>query len=213
MVFFSILSIAFVLPSVMGLTLNTPANAVAGGSLAVTWKTQAGDPKFSLILQGPTESIDLAQGIDPTTLNDTVALGSTPPGSGYVLNAVVADDIETSLSKSSAFTISAAGAAGAGDAAAAGAAAAGAAATSAAATSTAATGTGKGKGAAAKAGAAAAAAKAKGAAAAQAAKAKGAAAAKAAQAKGQAAAAKAKAGKNGRSVASVKFGRRELYRD
>jgi len=210
MVFFSILSIAFVLPSVMGLTLNTPANAVAGGSLAVTWQTQAGDPKFSLILQGPTESIDLAQGIDPTTLNDTIALGSTPPGSGYVLNAVVADDIETSLSKSGAFNINAAGAAGAGNAAGTGAAATGAAATSAAATATGNTGKGKGKGAAA---AAAAAAKAKGAAAAQAAKAKGAAAAQAAKAKGQAAAAKAKAGKNGRSVASVKFGRRELYRD
>ncbi|KAJ6631897.1 hypothetical protein B0H10DRAFT_1529 [Mycena sp. CBHHK59/15] len=197
----STLFAACVLPSVMGLTLNTPAGAVEDGTVAVTWTTVATDPKFSLLLVSPTEAFDVAQGIDPTTLSDTVALGNIPPGSGYTLQAVVADDINTVLSTSGAFTVSPAGtAANAGAAAGAAGAATGAATTGTAAAAK----TGKGtKGA-------------KGAAAAAA----GAGAAKAAAAKAataKAAAAKAAKGKGfrqgGRSVASAKFGRRELYRE
>ncbi|KAJ7692572.1 hypothetical protein B0H17DRAFT_1061301 [Mycena rosella] len=215
MVFASIL-LAFVLPSVMGLTLNTPTGAADEGNLAVTWTTIATDPKFSLLLVGKTESFDVAQGIDPTTLNTTVALGEIPAGT-YTLQAVNADSITTQLSTSGAFQVSAtaaaagAAAAGAGNAVAAGGAAAGtgAAATAAPATGAAATGK-KGKGgAAAKAGAAGKAGKAAGKAPAAKAPAAKAPAAKAPAAKAPA----GKAGKKGRGVVSAKFGRAELYRD
>ncbi|KAF9065051.1 hypothetical protein BDP27DRAFT_1332646 [Rhodocollybia butyracea] len=210
MVFFvSLLSLAsLALPSVMGLTLNTPTDAVAGSTLNVTWTTVASDPTFSLLLNTGNESLDVAQGIAPSALTDTIGLGEGLAAGSYTLTAVAADDIDTVLSTSGAFNVAAFGsaaAAGAADSAAAGAAAAGTAATGAAAAGTgaAAAGTGAaaaGTGAAAT-GSAATAAKGK--------------AAKGAKAGNAAAAAKGKgaARKGPRSVASVKFGRRELYRD
>ncbi|KAJ6533900.1 hypothetical protein DFH09DRAFT_1406108 [Mycena vulgaris] len=209
-----------VLPSAMGLTLNTPTGAAAEGTVLVTWSTVATDPKFSLLLvdQQNKETFDVAQGIAPTALNTTVALGAVPPGT-YTLQAVEADSINTFLSATGTFTVSAAGAAGAGTAATGAAVAAN---NAGAATGKAAGKTGKGKG------GKAAGAKAAGGANAAAAKAAAAkaAAAKAAGAKATAAAATAKAAKpakgakaakgkgfGGRSVVSAKFGRRELYRD
>jgi len=208
MVFFVSILLAFVLPSVMGLTLNTPSGAVAGGTLLVTWTTVAGDPTFSLLLVNAQESIDLAQGIAPSALNDTVGLDQALSGS-FSLQAVAADNIGTVLSTTQPFTISPAGSAAA-DGASAGAAAdnaasgaaAGTAATGAAAAGTAATGAAAGS-----AGTAAAAT---------------ASAAKAAAGNNNKAAAKAKpqpqpqshqSNKHGRSVTSAKFGRRDLYRD
>ncbi|KAJ6477976.1 hypothetical protein DFH09DRAFT_435186 [Mycena vulgaris] len=91
----NILFSACVLPSVMGLILNTPAGATDDATVVVTWTTVATDPKFSLLLVSATEAFDVAQGIDPTTLNTTVGLGNIPPGAGYKLQAVVADDIDT----------------------------------------------------------------------------------------------------------------------
>jgi hypothetical protein len=206
---------SMVLPSVMGLTLNTPANTAEDGTMLVTWTPAAGDPTFALLLDGPI-SIDAATGVNPTLGNTSVALGQVPPGT-YTLQAVTGDAIGTVLSTSQSFQITAKAAGGAAAAAAAGGAAAAAApavaatgaaaaavtaapATAAAATAAAAGTAGKkGKGgAAAKAGAAAAAAKAG--------------AAKAAAAK-KAGAAKAGAKKGPRMVTGVKFGRRELYRD
>ncbi|KAJ6528008.1 hypothetical protein DFH09DRAFT_161993 [Mycena vulgaris] len=105
----NILFSACVLPSVMGLTLNTPAGATDDATVVVTWTTVATDPKFSLLLVSATEAFDVAQGIDPTTLNTTVGLGNIPPGAGYKLQAVVADDIDTALSTSGGFAVSAAG--------------------------------------------------------------------------------------------------------
>ncbi|KAJ7501243.1 hypothetical protein B0H11DRAFT_757026 [Mycena galericulata] len=78
---------ACVLPSVMGLTLNTPTGTDADGVLNVTWTTVA-------------------------TLAESVSLGSIPPGT-YKVQAVVGDDIATVLSTSGDFTIGAAGAAAA----------------------------------------------------------------------------------------------------
>jgi len=205
---------SMVLPSVMGLTLNTPANTAEDGTMLVTWTPAAGDPTFALLLDGPI-SIDAATGVNPTLGNTSVALGQVPPGT-YTLQAVTGDAIGTVLSTSQSFQITAKAAGGAAAAAAAGGAAAAAApavaatgaaaaavtaapATAAPATAAAATTGKKGKGgAAAKAGAAAAAAKAG--------------AAKAAAAK-KAGAAKAGAKKGPRMVTGVKFGRRELYRD
>jgi len=213
----SLFLLASVLPSVMGLTLDTPADTESNGAIAVTWKTVAGDPKFSLLLvdQDNKESIDAQTGIDPTLLKQTVNLGTVTPGN-YILQAVNADDIEVPVATSGAFKIGAAGsiaAAGAGgNNAAAGGAAAGAggaaaatcpppttvtvtaaagAATGAASTGAASTGAASGSGAA----AAAAAAAAQAATAAKAGKGKGAAQAAAAKGKGaaQAAAAKGKA--------------------
>jgi len=221
MVFVASILFACVLPSVMGLKLNTPADTDAFSALNVTWTTQAGDPTFALLLAGEA-GIDIATGVNPAALAESVELGDVPPGT-YTLQAVVGDDIDTILSTSGSFTISPAGtAAAAGNNAAAGGAATGAVAAT--------TGGSAGKGGAtANAGAAAKAAQAKAAAEAKAkaaaeakakaaaeAKAKAAAAAKAkaaAEAKAKAAAqAKAK-GKGGRSLVSAKFGRRDLYRD
>jgi hypothetical protein len=116
---------ACLLPSAMGLTLNTPAGTDADGQLDVTWTTVSTDPVFAIELVGPV-SIDAATGVVPSTLKETVNLGSIPPGT-YKLQAVVGDDIATVLSTSGDFTIGAAGAAvaGAGDNSAAGGAAAG----------------------------------------------------------------------------------------
>jgi hypothetical protein len=201
---------SMVLPSVMGLTLNTPANTAEDGTMLVTWTPATGDPTFALLLDGPI-SIDAATGVNPTLGNTSVALGQVPPGT-YTLQAVTGDAIGTVLSTSKSFQITAKAAGGAAAAAppdvaatsAAAAAVTAAPATAAAATAAAAGTAGKkGKGgAAAKAGAAAAAAKAG--------------AAKAAAAKAGAAkagAAKAGAKKGPRMVTGVKFGRRELYRD
>jgi hypothetical protein len=102
---------ACVLPSVMGLTLNTPTGADADGVLNVTWTTVASDPVFALELVGPV-SIDAATGVQPATLAESVNLGSIPPGT-YKVQAVVGDDIATVLSTSGDFTIGAAGAAAA----------------------------------------------------------------------------------------------------
>ncbi|KAJ7607970.1 hypothetical protein FB45DRAFT_1011176 [Roridomyces roridus] len=218
----SLFLLASVLPSVMGLTLDTPADTESNGAIAVTWKTVATDPKFTILLvdQDNKESIDAQTGVDPTLLKQTVNLGTVTPGN-YILQAVNADDIEVPLSTSGAFKIGAAGsiaAAGAGgNNAAAGGAVAGAggaaaatcpppttvtvtaaagAATGAASTGAASTGAASGSGAAAAAAAAQAATAAKagkGKGAAQAAAAKGKGAAQAAAAKGKAAAAAAKA--------------------
>ncbi|KAJ7473117.1 hypothetical protein B0H11DRAFT_2195725 [Mycena galericulata] len=100
---------ACVLPSVMGLTLNTPTGTDADGVLNVTWTTVASDPVFALELVGPV-SIDAATGVEPATLAESVNLGSIPPGT-YKVQAVVGDDIATVLSTSGDFTIGAAGAA------------------------------------------------------------------------------------------------------
>ncbi|KAJ7714477.1 hypothetical protein DFH07DRAFT_785770 [Mycena maculata] len=152
MVFITAASILFasVLPSVMGLTLNTPADTTADGVLAVTWSTVSTDPVFALFLSGP-EGVDIATGVEPSALSANVTLGSVAPGT-YTVTANTGDDIETVLSTSGSFTIGAAGsavaAAGAGDNAAAGAAAAGAveaAAPATAAPATAAKAKGKGK--------------------------------------------------------------------
>ncbi|KAJ7499778.1 hypothetical protein FB451DRAFT_1549306 [Mycena latifolia] len=101
---------AYVLPSVMGLTLNTPTGAAADGLLAVTWTTVKGDPKFSMLMTDSAngEAFDIATGIDPTTGNTTVGLGFVPPGQ-YTLEAFNADDLETVLSTTGAFAITAAG--------------------------------------------------------------------------------------------------------
>eukprot|EP00918_Siedleckia_nematoides_P034744 GHVU01075534.1.p1 GENE.GHVU01075534.1~~GHVU01075534.1.p1 ORF type:complete len:190 (+),score=28.44 GHVU01075534.1:84-653(+) len=189
MVFISsiLFATALVLPSVMGLTLNTPTGVVAGEAFNITWTTQSGDPTFSVNLVGPTETIDAIDGLAPSALTAEIGLGEgTAPGQ-YTLQAFPADNIGSVLTTSQPFAIAAAGtAATGGNNAAAGAAAAGTAA--AASTTTAASTSGK--------------------------------TAKTGKAAGNnaaagAAAAKAKGGfhKNGRSVASVKFGRRELYRD
>ncbi|KAJ7466167.1 hypothetical protein B0H11DRAFT_2284634 [Mycena galericulata] len=116
---------ACLLPSAMGLTLNTPAGTDADGVLDVTWTTVSTDPVFAIELVGPV-SIDAATGVVPSTLKESVNLGSIPPGT-YKLQAVVGDDIEKVLSTSGEFTVGAAGAAiaGAGDNSAAGGAAAG----------------------------------------------------------------------------------------
>ncbi|KAJ6516712.1 hypothetical protein C8R47DRAFT_1088113 [Mycena vitilis] len=98
---------AVVLPSVMGLTLDTPVTTDADGTLEVTWKTVASDPAFTLLLKGPI-TIDIATGIAPATLKSSVGLGQIPPGK-YTLEAVNADDIEEVLSKSKEFSIDAAG--------------------------------------------------------------------------------------------------------
>ncbi|KAJ7452612.1 hypothetical protein FB451DRAFT_1409301 [Mycena latifolia] len=98
-------------PSVMGLTFDTPAAAVQDGTVAVTWTTEATDPKFSILLIGSgadPETFDVATGIDPTTLKTTVGLGFVPPGS-YTLQAVNAGDIDTVITTSGAFNIAAAG--------------------------------------------------------------------------------------------------------
>jgi hypothetical protein len=198
---------SMVLPSVMGLTLNTPAGTTEDGTLAVSWTPATGDPTFALVMTntGTKEAIDVATGLVPTALNSSVALGQVPPGT-YTLEAVQGDAIGTVLSTTQPFQITAAAAGGAAAAAAppdvAATSAAAAAVTAAPATAAAATAAAAGKkgkgGAAAKAGAAAAAAKAG--------------AAKAAAAK-KAGAAKAGAKKGPRMVTGVKFGRRELYRD
>jgi len=197
-----------VLPSVMGLTLTTPAGTTEDGTLAVSWTPATGDPTFALVMTNTAtkEAIDVATGLVPTALNASVALGQVTPGT-YTLEAVQGDAIGTVLSTTQPFQITAAAAAAGGAAAAAppdvaATSAAAAAVTAAPATAAAATAAAAGKkgkgGAAAKAGAAAAAAKAG--------------AAKAAAAK-KAGAAKAGAKKGPRMVTGVKFGRRELYRD
>jgi len=78
--------------------------------MVVTWTTVATDPKFSLLLNNANgETFDAAQGIAPSPVtNDTVALGEVPPGT-YTLTAVQADDIETVLSTTGSFTVSPAG--------------------------------------------------------------------------------------------------------
>ncbi|KAF7368698.1 hypothetical protein MVEN_00194400 [Mycena venus] len=108
MVFFAA-SILFtcVLPSVMGLTLDTPAATDADGTLLVTWKPVKGDPAFTLILDGAI-NVDIATGIKADAGNTSVGLGFVPPGS-YKLQAVVADDIDTVLSTSGDFQILPAG--------------------------------------------------------------------------------------------------------
>ncbi|KAJ6550257.1 hypothetical protein B0H19DRAFT_187629 [Mycena capillaripes] len=107
MVLVASILLAFVLPSVMGLQLDTPVTTDADGSLEVTWKTDCGDPAFTLILDGPI-NIDIATGIKPEDLKTSVGLGQIPPGT-YTLQAVVADDIEKVLSTSKPFQIDAAG--------------------------------------------------------------------------------------------------------
>ncbi|KAJ7617948.1 hypothetical protein FB45DRAFT_932993 [Roridomyces roridus] len=107
-------AVSCVLPSAMGLTLNVPTSAVSNGAMPVTWTPAAGDPKFTLIMHDGAEGIDVATAIDPTTGNTTVNLGGIPTGS-YTLEAVNAADIEKSLSTTTAFQVTAAGAAGAGD--------------------------------------------------------------------------------------------------
>jgi hypothetical protein len=94
----------------MGLTLNVPTFAEAEGNMVVTWSTVATDPKFSLLLNNANgETFDAAQGIAPSPVtNDTVALGQVPPGT-YTLTAVQADDIEKVLSTTGSFTVSPAG--------------------------------------------------------------------------------------------------------
>ncbi|KAJ6483082.1 hypothetical protein C8R45DRAFT_1075443 [Mycena sanguinolenta] len=195
---------SFVLPSVMGLKLNTPANTAEAGTLLVTWTPAKGDPTFALLLDGPI-SIDAATGVNPTAGNTSVALGQVPPGT-YKLQAVTGDAIGTVLSTSQPFQITAEGAVAAPPATATAAPAKGNTGTGAKTGKTGKGGakTGKAaKGGATKAGAA------------KGAKPKGAQGAKpkAAPAAPKAAAGKAGAKKGPRMVSGVKFGRRELYRD
>ncbi|KAJ6472863.1 hypothetical protein C8R47DRAFT_1324535 [Mycena vitilis] len=98
---------AVVLPSVMGLTLDTPVTTDADGTLEVTWQPADADPAVTLLLKGPI-SIGIATGIAAATAKASVGLGQIPPGK-YTLMAVNADDIETVLSTSQEFTIAAAG--------------------------------------------------------------------------------------------------------
>ncbi|KAJ7021952.1 hypothetical protein C8F04DRAFT_1402655 [Mycena alexandri] len=84
-----LLASACVLPSVMGLTLNTPVTTDEDGTLAVTWTTAAGDPTFALELVGASSTFDVATGVVPTTLSSNVGLGQIPPGT-YKLQAVTA---------------------------------------------------------------------------------------------------------------------------
>ncbi|KAJ7638340.1 hypothetical protein FB45DRAFT_399337 [Roridomyces roridus] len=97
----------------MALKLDTPAAAQTKGAIAVTWTTAKTDPKFTLILQRQDANmdIDVATGIDPTTLKATVNIGAVPPGT-YKLQAVQAADIAVPLASTGTFQITAAGAGG-----------------------------------------------------------------------------------------------------
>ncbi|KAJ6483081.1 hypothetical protein C8R45DRAFT_1099396 [Mycena sanguinolenta] len=97
-----------VLPSAMGLTLNTPTNTAEAGNLLVTWTPAATDPTFAILLKGPI-SIDVATGVKPALGNTTVALGQIPPGT-YTVEAVTGDAIGTVLSTSQPFQITPEGA-------------------------------------------------------------------------------------------------------
>nr|GAT51137.1 predicted protein [Mycena chlorophos] len=106
----SVLSLAaLLLPSAMALTLNTPADVDADGTLLASWTPAAGDPTFALLLSGPV-SIDIATGVNPTSLNESVVLGDIPAGT-YKLQAAVGDDIDKVISTSGSFQIGAIGAA------------------------------------------------------------------------------------------------------
>ncbi|KAF7296313.1 hypothetical protein HMN09_01101100 [Mycena chlorophos] len=106
----SVLSLAaLLLPSAMALTLNTPADVDADGTLLASWTPATGDPTFALLLSGPV-SIDIATGVVPTALNESVVLGDIPPGT-YKLQAAVGDNIDKVISTSGSFQIGAIGAA------------------------------------------------------------------------------------------------------
>ncbi|KAJ7302664.1 hypothetical protein DFH08DRAFT_904899 [Mycena albidolilacea] len=238
MVFIASILFACVLPSVMGIKLDTPKDTAADGTLLVTWKPAATDPTMALVLDGPI-SIDIATGVAAAAGNTSVGLGNIPPGT-YKLQAVVGDALETVIDTSGDFKVLPAKAAGGAAPPPKGAApvASGSAAPPAASATTGAgkgqtgkgqtgkaktgkgqTGKGQtGKGQKGQGGKAAKQAAKKAEAAKKAAKAKAAAAqaagAKAAGAKAAGAKAAAPAtAKKGRMVSGAKFGRRELYRD
>ncbi|KAJ7215987.1 hypothetical protein GGX14DRAFT_607063 [Mycena pura] len=96
---------ACVLQSVMGLTLQTPKDTAADGTLVVSWTAGKNDPVFALLAVGKFETVDIATGLSSTSATSAnVGLGFLTPGS-YTLEAVVGDNIDQKIATSGTFNI------------------------------------------------------------------------------------------------------------
>ncbi|KAE9400445.1 hypothetical protein BT96DRAFT_919466 [Gymnopus androsaceus JB14] len=111
--FFKLSLLSCLAPFVASLILNTPADAVAGESMVVSWTASADDPNFALLLNnaGFSSPVSLPDDtdIDPQTSNDiTVSLAGIPARTGYWLEARNTSDLGIIYAESAQFTITSA---------------------------------------------------------------------------------------------------------
>ncbi|KIK62748.1 hypothetical protein GYMLUDRAFT_41659 [Collybiopsis luxurians FD-317 M1] len=100
-------------PFAAGLILNTPANAVSGESMIVSWVAAPDDPNFALLInnEGFSSPVFLPDdaNIDPHASSEiTVSLVDFPARSGYWLEARNVTELAIIYAESAQFTITAA---------------------------------------------------------------------------------------------------------
>ncbi|KAJ7464796.1 hypothetical protein B0H11DRAFT_2051441 [Mycena galericulata] len=104
--------LALAAPFVSALTITTiSGNVVSEGSITITWTTSTSDAAgtFSIELDHPSfnSALGIANNVDSSSLSITIALPNVPAQSGYTIEFVAIDDINTVFTTSNSFSIGA----------------------------------------------------------------------------------------------------------
>ncbi|KAJ7154961.1 hypothetical protein C8R43DRAFT_1000801 [Mycena crocata] len=104
------MTLVLVSTSALSLTINAPSSPQSGSTTTITFTSTPTDPTFSIELFHPSfnEAIAIANNVDPSTGQITVALPIVPAGDQYTLEAVNITNINQVFATSADFNIAAA---------------------------------------------------------------------------------------------------------
>jgi hypothetical protein len=108
--FAKLITLAFALPLVSALTINTPTGATTGGEITLTWTATTVDPTsftFELYNTIFSDTYAIANTVQTSLGTLTLELPQIPVGDGYILQAVANSNVTDVYAQSGDFSVGA----------------------------------------------------------------------------------------------------------